>query len=528
MISDFLEEVLKLLQSNSNLLSFIVVFSTALFLYFDYRSDRRARREEQRKQDNLGLERRRLTEVNIKLQHELRVTSPREVEDSTVDITRGDAASYKGENPFAVFHLPLHNIGDGPVDILGMLVSGRVLSTIAAPTVGRRSRDVQWNDYQQSYWDDEQCDGLFCGISTTKHLVSSRDYFVRLAANEEIALRRIDAVNNVSLLRQTLGRYGEINLMYRAFLVARGYPLGEILRQLGGGPPDPLLNLKKELLEFQTLAQPNYFRWRELQLALLNLNQFAFRLAVSSEKEHDPLGKIALPDAWRFFLLHHWEFASGIAGAPERLQKMRKERQMNAGAESFVPSLAIENAMAYLKENEQYPDLQLPDNWKQDDEQRRKFVRVRDHCRGMLAPMVESWERLRETIERSQRYATERYSSNEFQRNREAPQHCPDEGYPRRIHMDADYYERWFALLREGYMISRPFPPTRKGLRFMKAVRYRDSVPDDPRVLEAFVMRTHYFLVPIHPEHERTTQTGFPIDGARQYQPIHGTTAGNR
>jgi hypothetical protein len=44
-------------------------------------------------------------------------------------------------------------------------------------------------------------------------------------------------------------------------------------------------------------------------------------------------------------------------------------------------------------------------------------------------------------------------------------------------------------------------------------------------VLEAFVMRVHYFLVPIHPVHERTTQTGLPTDGARQYQPIRGTTA---
>lgn len=141
--------------------------------------------------------------------------------------------------------------------------------------------------------------------------------------------------------------------MYKVFMVARGYPLGEILRQLGGGPPEPATNVRRELLQFQTLAQPNYRRWQLVQQAMINLNRLVVRIATYEEpppapaapaqtaptaaeaaaatamrleRIADPLGLITEPDAWRIFLLHHWELIDNDDdAAPESLpEKLRK------------------------------------------------------------------------------------------------------------------------------------------------------------------------------------------------------------
>lgn len=149
-------------------------------------------------------------------------------------------------------------------------------------------------------------------------------HYIRLAAHERGALRRIDAVNDVNIF----SREAPLHLMYRVFIVMRGYSLGEILCQLGGGPLDPLQNVDLNQVQFRALAQPNYTRWQAVQRALLHLNRLAFRLATN---EHDPLGKLTEQDAWRFFLLHHEEFAS--VDAHERLKQATALVEKNSGAD---------------------------------------------------------------------------------------------------------------------------------------------------------------------------------------------------
>jgi hypothetical protein len=114
----------------------------------------------------------------------------------------------------------------------------------------------------------------------------SADDYIRLSAKEEGVLRRIDAVSDFNALTQSRG----LVVMYRVFAVARGYPLGEILRQLGGGPPDPSVNLEQGRLQFQGLAQPDYHRWRTVQQALFNLNRLAFRLAIYADSGYRKAG----------------------------------------------------------------------------------------------------------------------------------------------------------------------------------------------------------------------------------------------
>ena len=50
-----------------------------------------------------------------------------------------------------VLRMPLKNIGDGPIDILGMLASARTLTYEQWENgIGARSRDVEWSDYHTS------------------------------------------------------------------------------------------------------------------------------------------------------------------------------------------------------------------------------------------------------------------------------------------------------------------------------------------------------------------------------------------
>lgn len=149
-----------------------------------------------------------------------------------------------------------------------------------------------------------------------------------------------------------------LNILYRVFLVIRSYPLGEILRHLGKGPPDPLLNVNQQPLQFQTLAQPDCRRWRSVQHALLNLNRLAFRVATGVE---DPLGRLREQDAWRFFLLHHPEFVTR-----DILERLRA-------------------ATALLEAH--FPRRVLPPTYTHDG----RFAEVHEYCRGQLRPMMDAW-----------------------------------------------------------------------------------------------------------------------------------------
>jgi hypothetical protein len=302
-------------------------------------------------------------------------------------------------------------------------------------------------------------------------------------------MRRIDAVVGMDTLREVK----TIHVMYRVFAVARGYALGEILRQLGGGPPDPATNVRQELLQFQRLAQPNFRRWSAVQKALINLNRFAFRLALfaidrpaESEELHaeDPLGALVTPDAWRLFLLHHWEF---IDDGPSEAPKGLPAEYLKAPYK--LPDGALERASKIAEKA--FPNRRLPDTW--DDEIRQQIRTAHTQCAHELAPLVVAWDRLLKAIKRCE--------ENKFS-GRHIPKNCPNEGYPRMIHgvkEYKEYKERWFALMREGYLVSKPFQRSRINIGFIHTGgRHRHlsmaDIPEDPRVLEPFVMRTYYFL----------------------------------
>ena len=435
---------------------------TILIVFIEYRRFNNERNQEEREKGNLGVERRRLTEVNIKVKNKLNVTN---LQKTTID-----------EYPFTVFYLQLKNEGDGPVDIWASLVSSRVLSSTQKPGIGKRSRDVEWSDYKKFFWNESTTQDIFAGTSTTKNMVADIGHFVRLSSNEESTLRRIDGINNPP----TLSAQSPITVMYRVFVVARGYPLGEILRQLGGGPPDPLQNVNKNQLQFRTIAQPTYARWRSVQQALLNLNRVSFRIATG---ESDPLGRLIEPDAWRFFLLSHEDFTD-----PATMQALK------------------DSASKVL---EQYPDYILGDNFQQDP----NFKVLQSQCETLLSDMIAKWKKLLLVIKECQNYQIN-YQNMPYETitianrlklptgkmKRNLHETIPNEGYPMRIWVDEEYQAKWLKYMEEGYIISRPFPRQERSWytlyikkRPIKQIS-ADDIPADPRVLEPFVMRSHYFL----------------------------------
>jgi hypothetical protein len=412
----------------------------------DERGEQREERQERRAGDIYAIEERRLTEVNLVVKNAIQLTSP--------------SAQAAQETPFVIFRVPVENIGDGPVDILASLVSSRVLSSKFKQGIGLRSRDVEWSDYEAFFWDhpdSSQERALFAGISTTKNMVGSADHLIRLAAKEQATLRRIDAVNSVEMLK----RRSPIYLMYRVFLVARGYPLGEILRQLGGGLPDPTQTVNIEQLNFRALAQPNTERWRKVQEAILNINRLAFRLATG---ERDPLGLITEPDAWRFFLLHHEDFADSV----------------------ILPNKVTLGKTMQEIWSRFYPDSRLSLDFPADGVTQQ----ARAYYQHELATVMHQWEMLKRAIKDSKEYDPNRgYSDAGFMPlTVSAQRRIPREGYPMRVHTDPFYRDRWLKFLREGYLVSRPFP--RQG----KAGYDEQDIPDDPRVLEPYIGRQYFFL----------------------------------
>jgi hypothetical protein len=410
------------------------------------RHEQREETQERRAGDIYAIEERRLTEVNLVVKNDIQLTSP--------------SAEAEHETPFVIFRLPVENIGDGPVDILASLVSSRILSSKFKQGIGLRSRDVEWSDYEAFFWDhpdNQQERALFAGISTTKNMVGSADHLIRLAAKEQATLRRIDGVNSI----QTLRKRSPVYLMYRVFLVARGYPLGEILRQLGGGLPDPTQTVNIEQLNFRALAQPNTERWRKVQEAILNINRLAFRLATG---ERDPLGLITEPDAWRFFLLHHEDFADSV----------------------ILPNRSTLGRTIQGIWNRFYPESRLPPDFPSDGATQQ----ARAYYQHELAPVIQQWEKLKRTINDSKEYDPHKgYSNAGFvPLTISAQRRIPREGYPMRVHTDPFYRDRWLEFLREGYLVSRPFP--RQGVPGYD----EQDIPDDPRVLEPYVGRQYFFM----------------------------------
>jgi hypothetical protein len=188
----------------------------------------------------------------------------------------------------------------------------------------------------------------------------------------------------------------------------------------------------------------------------------AFKVATD---EQDALGQLAHADAWRFFLLHHQDFI-----APYKLP---------SGEETTVAKVALEFWRKF------YPNFQLPRNFGQDE----RYMQAKMYCVEHLEPIIGTWNVLKQVIQEAQRYPTEGYPAGTFVPVSPVVPGIPLEAYPVRIHTDPFYRKRWLDLMREGYLVSRPFPrPDHEG----QLDEY--DIPADPRILEPFVMRVHYFF----------------------------------
>jgi hypothetical protein len=301
--------------------------------------------------------------------------------------------------------------------------------------------------------------------------------FPRLSVGEDMDLLRVDAVNHINAFRSLESQ----TLIYRVFLVARGYSLGEILRQLGGRPPDPVRTVRPELLQFQSLAQPTYSRWFYLQKAMFIINRFVFRLATD---DPDPLGKLSTPDAWRLFLLHHWDFIDEDEAWPRTLPAQYRQP---------LPKNTSKLVSEDVKKR-WYPQQLLPDDWSMNPGEQRRYQEAREYCRDKLRTQVDRWEQLLKKIKEAENYRPPKVV--ESSRAKLSPQ-APYEWFPQLIRgeqRDEEACQRWLALMQEGYLISAPL--ARKGHERDRFTE--DDIPLDPRVLEPFVMRTHYYLAEVH------------------------------
>jgi hypothetical protein len=206
------------------------------------------------------------------------------------------------------------------------------------------------------------------------------------------------------------------------------------------------------------------------------------------------------PDAWRLFLLRHWEFIDDGFHAPEGLpSKYEKPFRLPPGGMKRASEIA----------EEAFPNRRLPDVW--DDETKRKIRDVHTQCARELAPFIEAWKRLLADIQRCEANDPDDFKGR-------LPKGCPNEGYPRMIHGDSEYRERWFRLMQEGYLVSKPFQRSRIHIGFIRAGgRHRNlskaDIPEDPRVLEPFVMRTYYFLDTLTERELKDEQFAFDEDG---------------
>jgi hypothetical protein len=166
-----------------------------------------------------------------------------------------------------------------------------------------------------------------------------------------------------------------------------------------------------------------------------------------------------------------------------------------------------------------YPSHILPADFGRDS----TYAEAQRWCRNYLTPVTENWNKLLNVIQESRDYVNQKYLPTAFTADEAGVAAYPLEGYPVRVHTDPFYRKRWLWYMNEGYLFSRPFPRaerlsqfSRSGIPIVHKV-HRDlyaedellydkhDIPPDPRVLEPFVMRLHYFLKPLDvPERFKT------------------------
>lgn len=481
-------------------LPWLVIIGVAFYFFFSWRKEVRETRskeaEERRSDQILSMQRIRLTETNLATDYQLEVL---------------DAGAAP---PMASFNITLSNIGDGPLDILCALMCGRMLDAGFRPGIGTHGRNVEWDDHRPFYWNDRDSTGLFAGLSTTKSMMSSADQYLRLAPGAKGVLRRKDALRP----GQSMNANRAISLKYQGFVVARGYPLGEIWRQLGGRPPDLIESLDLARLQFRAIARPDLHRWRCVQEALFNLNRVVFRLALegsafskldnrestdqnihaaprntgearaddtaerAAENDgarlaQDPLGLLMTPDAWRLFLLHHMEFVD-LRGHPADENDPAKEAVKNKPDSQDVTRL-METLTQEIK-RDCLPDLIVPDEFATNP----RYLEARTTCYVRLKHVVDSWSRLKQVIEQCRDYRITEASSASPTTGLGERSTVVGDGYVHLIKTDPAHQSLWLAYLREGYLISKPFPRKGKSNEYYDA----DDIPEDPRDLEPYVM----------------------------------------
>jgi hypothetical protein len=153
---EVLSNLVSLIQNNTTI-TVVVVTIVLLAAFVQYRWQER---NERRARDNFSIERRRLTEVNVKVDYDLELSSLQ------------PSSEPDKKTAFMSLRLPIQNIGDGPIDILAVLIAGRLLSAEYKAGIAKRSRDVEWSDFQPLYWNSPDDDAIFLGLSTTKNAIS--------------------------------------------------------------------------------------------------------------------------------------------------------------------------------------------------------------------------------------------------------------------------------------------------------------------------------------------------------------------
>ncbi len=450
-IVDFLNQTGQFVKDNSAVLNLVAIIISGLFLVREWHMSRLEQRKDERQQYAVDIQRRRLSEHNIDLRIRARLFNHHEA--------RGDQIG-PPTKPFVVASVDLNNIGDGPVDMLACLVAGRALDDLKVPGLATQARDVGWEDLVPYFWNNEQIFGppashpLFTGLSTTKNITYSPEQVVRLDPKQHEELIRIDAITNLEEMYER----GHINLEYKVFTVALGYPLLDVR---GSGDESERLHLYK-----LDLARPNYTRWANLERALDTVNRFTFRLALNGlqarEQQtqywvNDPLGRLAHAEAFRCFLLYHWDFLEEVGAAPPGAPNPRAAERQSMRRVNDVKDEVQERYHVYDPPSEQAADYP------------QRFADASDYCYRALTPLVDAWKQLNEKID----FCTKGAGS-----------------FDELIKKDPESKARWDALQADGYFLTR--------------VPDKRLIPSDLLALERYAIRTTYVLVTVKaPGHDK-------------------------
>jgi hypothetical protein len=257
-------------------------------------------------------------------------------------------------------------------------------------------------------------------------------------------------------------RQGHVNLIYKLFTVTLGYPLAEISRQIGAGPTGPTTPAETARRYTQEFGRPNYRRWARVQRALFLINRFSFRLALQGREtaegqpgkyySDDPLGRLTEANAWRCFLLHHWDFIEyGNAkpgNAPDPVGDLRRKAEQNG-----APLITTDEAKQYINEKFQVSERTL-----------ENYDVAREYLRDQLQHLTDAWKRLNDAIDRC---------------------YQPGFSFDDLLRTDPEYRARWEELKEEGYLLTKP------------SWEAAPTGMNDSDAIERFTTRAKYVMVTV-------------------------------